>query len=95
MHERVRRTAVTFSRPFFVEGLDRQQSAGTYDVETIEAPLEGISFLAYRIESTSILLPVPRRGPNSFQLVSIAAAVVRAARLRTEKTERDNRTREV
>jgi hypothetical protein len=78
MNERVSRAVVTFARPFFVESLGREQAAGTYEVETVEEQIEGLSFVAYRTVSTSVLLPVAGRGPNSFQLVPIAASVVRA-----------------
>lgn len=57
MDERVRRTTVEFMRPFELDGVDGPQPAGVYDVETVEAPLEGVSFLAYRRLSTTIALP--------------------------------------
>lgn len=94
MMERVSRTVVTFAEPFFLDGLGHEQAAGTYEVETVEEPIEGLSFLAYRVVSTSIVLPLAGSGPNSYQIVPVAAAVVRAARLQAEMIERGNRGRE-
>lgn len=48
------RSTVVFRRPFVVKGLDRPQPAGTYDVETEEELLDGLSFPAYRRVSTTI-----------------------------------------
>jgi hypothetical protein len=87
MSERIAREAVTFAAPFFVEGLDREQPAGTYEVETVEEPLEALSFLAYRTVSTSIVLPLPGGGPHSYQLARIDAALVRAAKSQAEEAK--------
>lgn len=77
--ERSLRESVTFDRPFFVAGADRQQPAGTYTIETIEELIEGLSFLAYHRVSTSIVLPLPGAGAGSYQLVRIDPAIVQAA----------------
>jgi hypothetical protein len=77
--ERVSREAVTFDRTFFVEGLDRELPAGTYNVEIVEELIEGLSFLAYRVVSTSIRLPMPGGGAHSYQLARINSALVRGA----------------
>jgi hypothetical protein len=79
MSERVARESVTFAKPFFVEGLDRTQGPGTYNVEIVEELIEDLSFLAYRVVATSIELPVPGGGKHSRQLVRINSALVRAA----------------
>lgn len=79
MTERVARESVTFAKPFFVEGLDRTQAPGTYKVEIVEELIENLSFLAYRVVSTSIELPVAGGGAHSRQLVRINSALVRAA----------------
>lgn len=78
MSERFARETVTFAKPFFVEGLGSMQPAGTYKVEIVEELIEGLSFLAYRVVSTSIVLPLPG-GANSYQHVRINSALVRAA----------------
>lgn len=78
MSERVARESVTFGSPFFVEGLDRTQAPGTYNVEIVEELIENLSFVAYRVVSTSIELPGPGAGKHSRQLVRINSALVRA-----------------
>jgi hypothetical protein len=54
MLTRSQRTTIAFRRPFVMKGLDRPQPAGTYDVETEEELLEGLSFPAYRRLSTTM-----------------------------------------
>jgi hypothetical protein len=54
MLTRSQRSTVVFRRPFVIKGLDRPQPAGTYDVETEEELLEGLSFPAYRRVSTML-----------------------------------------
>lgn len=88
MIERITRAPVTFTAPFFVEGLDREQRAGTYDVETVEELIEGLSFPAYRTVSMSIVLPLHDRGAHSHQLARIDASLVRAARRSAGEGER-------
>lgn len=56
--------SVTFRRPFFINGIDRQLLAGTYVVETGEKLLENVSFLAYQRVSTAIRLP-PKAGHSA------------------------------
>lgn len=79
MSERLAHEMVTFPVPFFVEGLGHELPPGTYKVETVEELIEGLSFLAYRIASTSILLPLSGGGSHSYQMVRIEPSVVRAA----------------
>ena len=45
---RTTRTTVTFRRAFVLAGLDEEQPAGVYDIETDEERLEGLSLSAYR-----------------------------------------------
>ncbi len=47
---------VTFNRSFRLSGLDRELTAGDYQVETDEELLEGISFPVYRRIATLIHL---------------------------------------
>jgi hypothetical protein len=79
MAERTSRKSVTFEEPFFVEGLGRDQSAGTYEVEIVEESIDALSFLAYRVVSASIVLPLSGGGAHSYQLARIEPALVRAA----------------
>jgi hypothetical protein len=48
---------VTFARPFMLKGIDEEQPAGSYTVETDEELLEGASVPAYRRIATLIRLP--------------------------------------
>ena len=88
MSERVTRETVTFAKPFFVEGLGSDQPAGTYKVEIVEELIEGLSFLAYRVVSTSIVLPIAGGGAKSYQHVRINSALVRAALRKADNGER-------
>jgi hypothetical protein len=88
MSERVARESVTFAKPFYVEGLGREQPAGTYQVEIVEELIEGLSFLAYRVVSTSIVLPLDGGGAHSYQYVPINSALVRAALSKADGGER-------
>ena len=62
MPERTTLTRITFTHPFSLAGLDGVQPAGTYTVETIDATLDNLSFVAYRRISTSIMVPADGRG---------------------------------
>lgn len=53
--------SVTFRRPFFIAGIEKQLPAGVYVIETDEKLLENVSFLAYQRVSTVIHLP-PKNG---------------------------------
>lgn len=79
MNERIVRRTIHFAKPFHVDGLAAEQPRGAYEVETIEESLEGLSFLAYRLVSASILLPVPGRGAASRQMLRIEPSLVREA----------------
>jgi hypothetical protein len=71
---------VTFLHPFSLVGVDGQQRPGTYSIETIEEPIEGLSFLAYRRVSTTIVLPSPQFGSASRQVIAIDPRDLDAAR---------------
>jgi hypothetical protein len=38
-------------------GIEGEQPAGTYAIETVEEPIDALSFMAYRRVSTTIVLP--------------------------------------
>ena len=82
MSERTRREQVTFLHPFSLAGVEGEQAAGTYAVETVEEPIEGLSFVAYRRVSTTIVLPSPQYGAASRQLVTIDPVDLEAAQKR-------------
>ena len=62
--------------------LDERQPPGTYEVETDEEPLEGLSFLAYRRVATAIRIPMAGRGAGSSQTFPIDPRDLEAARAR-------------
>ena len=68
---RTTRKTLTFDLPFRLSGVDEQQPAGTYTVDTDEELLEGLSFLAYRRVATTIYLPLPHSALGSQQAVSV------------------------
>lgn len=78
--ERVSREHISFAAPFKVEGPLRQCPAGTYEVETVEELIDGLSFPAYRVVSTSLVLPVANASSRSCQMIPVDPALVRSAR---------------
>jgi hypothetical protein len=82
MTERTTETAVTFLHPFTLAGAEGEQPAGTYIVETVEEPIEGLTFLAYRRVSMTIVLPSPQYGWASRQAVTIDPRDLEAAKER-------------
>jgi hypothetical protein len=58
---------ITFRHPFTLKGMEGAAPPGTYHVEIVEEPIEGLSFLAYRRLATFIRLPLPGRGSGSSQ----------------------------
>lgn len=64
MTVRTTKKSVTFVNPFVLGDVDEILPPGTYDVETDEELLEGLSFPAYRRSLTLIYLPAKssRRG---------------------------------
>lgn len=80
MDERVTSRAVTFVRPFSLNGIDEELPAGSYTIETIEEPIAGLSFVAYRRVSTAIVLSA--NGGRSRQIVMIDAQDLAAAEAR-------------
>ena len=71
MPERIKTEQVTFLHPFSLPGVEGLQEPGTYTVETIEEAIEGLSMVAYRRMSTTIILPSPQYGYASRQAVAI------------------------
>jgi hypothetical protein len=82
MTERTTRKTITFLHPFELSGVEGEQPAGTYAVETTEEPISDLSFIAYRRVSTTITLASPRLGPASRQIVAIDPNDLQAAQLR-------------
>lgn len=59
MTTRTSKKTVVFRQPFNLAGIERKLPPGSYDVETDEELLEGISFPVYRRIATLIQLPTP------------------------------------
>ena len=55
MANRVTHATVTFTRPFRLAGMDDDQTPGLYDIETTEERIDGVSMLAYRRVSTTMV----------------------------------------
>jgi hypothetical protein len=75
---------VTFIHSFNLSGMDKEQPAGTYTVETDEELLQTLSLPAYKRISTLIRLPARPRSTMVTQIVEInpqelAAALTRDA----------------
>lgn len=54
--QRSTRKTVTFAHPFHLIGIDGILAPGSYEIETIEEQLDGLSFTAYRRVSTTVLV---------------------------------------
>jgi hypothetical protein len=79
MPERTTLSKITFLRPFSLSDVEGVQPAGTYTVETIEATLDDLSFVAYRRVSTSIMLPAVGEAARQRQVIFIDPLELEAA----------------
>ena len=72
------RSSVTFTAPFTLRGVEGQQPAGTYQIETDEEVIEGNDHVVRRRIATLILI---RRGPAvetwTIDPADLAAALAR------------------
>ena len=82
MSERTRFRSVTFAHPFTLAGIDGEQQPGTYEVETTDVALDGLSFISYRRISTAIILPSPQHGQARRQMFVIDPRDLEAAEQR-------------
>lgn len=80
MLERTKRELVTFLHPFSLDGVDGPQPPGAYAVETTEELIDGLSFVAYRRVSTTIVLASHRFGHAERSAVTIDPLDLDAAR---------------
>ena len=71
MTERITRSTVHFAHAFPLPNVEGEQPPGTYAVETTEVPIDGLSFVAYRRVSTTIILSSSQFGSGSRQVVTI------------------------
>ncbi len=74
MNVRTSRKSIVFSTPFSLTGVNARQPAGSYIIETDEAPVEGLSFLAYRRVSTRIALASDSKRPGVVETVEVDPA---------------------
>ena len=73
MTMRSRRETITFRHPFRIKGIDRQLSAGAYEVITDEEMIEGLSFASFRRVATMIMVPGAAPRSASMEMISIGA----------------------
>ena len=65
---------VTFTRPFMLSSIDGVYPPGTYEVDTDEELLEGLSFPVYRRVATWIRLTSRQHGVTMFQTAPVDPA---------------------
>ena len=79
MSMRTTSKSVVFARPFSITGVDLQQPAGVYIVETDEEPIEDLSFLVYRRVETRLQLAEDPLHPGIVETVTVNPAEIEAA----------------
>ena len=78
--ERTKHEQVIFLYPASIAGMDESLEPGTYTVETVEEPIDSLSFVAYRRVCTTIVLPSREHGGACRQLVTIDPHALAAAK---------------
>jgi hypothetical protein len=68
-----------------LRGVDGVQPAGTYEIETDEEFLEGLSFPVWHRVATSLVLPLPGKSA-SYEMIRINPADLEAAERRDADT---------
>jgi hypothetical protein len=86
MTERIVHSTVRFVHPFTLPAVEGTQPPGIYAVETTEMPIDGLSFVAYRRVSTTIILTSTQFGPGSRQVVTVDPVDLEAAQ-KTDATK--------
>lgn len=84
MTVRTTKNTVTFVNPFLLRDVDEALSPGTYNVETDEELLEGLSFHAYRRILTLIHLPATSGYRDPARILTIDPDELDAALKRDE-----------
>lgn len=82
MTEKTADSLVTFRHPFMLRDIVGTQPPGTYQVETVELAIDGLSFVAFRRISTTITLPALENSGAQRRFVEIDPADLAAAQLR-------------
>jgi hypothetical protein len=78
---RTKRSTLTFSRAFTLEGGERSFPAGAYELVTDEELIEGLSFPAYRRVASWILTPA-QNSSSPTEMISIDPAKLAVAHAR-------------
>ena len=86
---RTTRTTVIFNRAFVLAGIDEEQPAGVYDIETDEERLEGLSFSGYRRLQTLIHLHPKTGNPSLTQTMKIDPDELAEALQREQASSQD------
>jgi hypothetical protein len=86
MTERVTHKIVAFAHPFGLPGIEGLQPPGSYDVETIEEQMQGLTLSVWRRVSTSIALPAPHISAAARQVTTIDPADLAAALTKDAET---------
>ena len=94
MDRRTSREAVTFARPFTLRGIDGEQPAGTYLVETDAELIPGLSFIAWRRVASLMFLPSRPGGQVPGRIATIDPLELEAARARDAARASRGRARE-
>lgn len=76
MDQRTTRHIITFAKAFTIDGAEREQPAGAYQIEFDEEQIDGISFLAYRRVATRLRLAQDPAHPGITEVVEVPAAQV-------------------
>lgn len=71
MSTRTTQTSVTFTRPFTLSSVEGLQPAGTYQLETEEEEIEGLSFSAFRRMTMVLFLPADPAPGATRQVVQV------------------------
>jgi hypothetical protein len=79
MSETSRQTSVTFTRSFWLEGVEGTYPPGTYAIEESREEVSGLSFVGYRRTKTTIELPGLNAALVSRRLVEVEPADLEAA----------------
>jgi hypothetical protein len=82
MTEKTADSLVTFRHPFMLRDVVGIQPPGTYQVETVELAIDGLSFVAFRRISTTIMLPALGISAALRRFVEIDPGDLAAAQLR-------------
>lgn len=75
---RTKRSTLTFSRAFTLEGLERSFPPGAYELVTDEELIEGLSFPAYRRVASWILTPA-QNSSSATEMIMIDPVELAAA----------------